>query len=93
MKPLVGLCVYFLKDFIYLLLEKGEGRKTSMCEKCIDWLPPICPQSVGRRALNPLSHTSQGWALSLNAAKKGMRFCSRVNHTLADLLFKLGPYK
>ena len=30
----VYICAHILKDFIYLLLERGEGGKeTSMCEK------------------------------------------------------------
>ena len=39
---------FFKKDFIYLFLEKGEGRQkgkeTSMWERNIDWLPLTCPQ-------------------------------------------------
>ena len=47
----------FLKDFIYVYLERGEGREkrgreTSMCERYIYWLPLTHPQ-LGNLAQNP----------------------------------------
>ena len=46
----------FLKDVIYILSERGEGREggreTSMYERYIDHLPPACPQ-LGTLARNP----------------------------------------
>ena len=35
--------IFFKKDFIYLLLERGEGRENER-EGNIDWLPLACPQ-------------------------------------------------
>ena len=32
----------FFKDFIYLFLERGEGREKER-ERNIDWLPLTCP--------------------------------------------------
>ena len=34
---------FFLKDFIYLFLEKGEGTETSTLERYIDQLPLTLP--------------------------------------------------
>ena len=71
---------FFFKDFIYLLLERGEGREKDGERNINVWLPLTSPQlgtwpttqacaltgnrtsdlSVCRRALDPLSHTSQG---------------------------------
>ena len=33
----------FLKDFIYLLLEKGEGREKERERNINVWLPLMCP--------------------------------------------------
>ena len=33
----------FLKDFLYLFLERGKGREKER-ERNISWLPLICPQ-------------------------------------------------
>ena len=75
-------CIYwpidlysFLKYFIYIFLERGEGREKER-ERNINWLPYTHPQlgtwpetqgcvlgkwdlSVCRSVLNPLSHISQ----------------------------------
>ena len=71
----------FLKDFIYLSLERGEGREKEEEWNINVWLPLVHPvlgtwpatqacaltgirtsdALVCRPALNPLSHTSQGW--------------------------------
>ena len=52
------------KDFIYLLLERGEGREkerreTSMYRRYTHWLPPACPQLWTWPA-------TQAWALTGN---------------------------
>ena len=37
------LLFLFFKDFIYLFLERGEGRKGEReRERNIDWLPLVC---------------------------------------------------
>ena len=69
---------YFLKDFIYLFLERGEGKEKER-ERNINQLPTpgtwpatqacaptgnrTCDLLVHRPALNPLSHTNQGFFL------------------------------
>ena len=35
---------FFFKDFIYLLSERGEGRKKERGRNINVWLPLICPQ-------------------------------------------------
>ena len=66
---------FFFKDFIYLFLERGEGREKERERNTNVSLPPAfqaCALSgnrtsdplVGRPALSPLSHTSQGSKIS-----------------------------
>ena len=72
---------YFFQYFIYLLLERREGREKERDRNTNVWLPLVCPllgtwpatqacaltgsrtghPLVHRPALNPLSHTSQGF--------------------------------
>ena len=35
--------MYFLKDFIYLFLERGEGREKKRERNINVWLPLACP--------------------------------------------------
>ena len=37
---------YFFKDFIYLFLERGEGREKESERNISVWLPPVHPQPV-----------------------------------------------
>ena len=67
---------YFLKDIIYLFLERGEGRDRNINV----WLPLLRPllgacvltgnptgnPLLHRAALYPLSHASQGQPYTLN---------------------------
>ena len=34
---------YFLKDFIYLFSERGEGKEKEMERNINAWLPLLCP--------------------------------------------------
>ena len=72
----------FKKDFIYLFLDREEGREKERETNINVWLPLTCPlletwpttqacaltgnrtsdPMVHRPALNPLSHTSQGYS-------------------------------
>ena len=74
--------LFFFSDFIYLFLDRGEGRETVRQRNHV-WLPFIhphlgtwpatqafsltrnraCDPLVHKLALNPLSHTSQGYSL------------------------------
>ena len=66
---------HFFKDFIYLLLDRGEGREEERERHVVASHAPPPPTGpwacaltgnqtsdplVRRLALNPLSHTSQG---------------------------------
>ena len=39
----VLLALIFLKDFIYLFLERGEGREKEKDRNSNVWLPLVCP--------------------------------------------------
>ena len=105
----IYLFIYFEKYFIYLFLERGEGREkkrernTDVLEINLpveSHLPPTedltqtqaCALtgnrtsnlSVCRLALSPLSHTSQGRAMNLNAADVLWLYC---NACFVKLLF------
>ena len=88
--------VLFLKYFIYLFLDKGEGREKEMERNINVWLPFVHPPQgiwpttqacalTGNRtgdplvhwlALNPLSHTSQGYIciLKLSPCKPHIKY-------------------
>ena len=43
---------FFKKDFIYLFLERGEGREKEQERNINVWVPLMCPQP-GHLAHNP----------------------------------------
>ena len=43
---------YFLKDFIYLFLDRWEGREKEWERNINVWLPLTCP-TLGNLAYNP----------------------------------------
>ena len=66
---LIFLNMSFKKYFIYLFIERREGRQKDKGRNINVWLPLVCPlpwenwpatQACALTALNPLSHTGQG---------------------------------
>ena len=53
MSGLVSLLVFVFKDFTYLFLERGEGRKKERERNINVWFPLTRPSPIGDLARNP----------------------------------------
>ena len=103
-KILLSNIILFFKDFIYLFLQRGEGREKerethiSVCLPLVHPLLATWPATqacalagnqighllVQKPELNSLSHTSQGWFISIldhfNFESKPICACHWRNH-------------
>ena len=79
-KGLSGLSILFFKDFIYLFLERGEGRErgreTSACS-CFSWdpywVPGLQPRHCSGWELNWWSFGSEACVQSIEPRQPGLR--------------------